>query len=128
MRCLAGLLSPDAGEVALEGENVTAPPKGLALVFQDYSRSLLPWMSVLGNVMLPLRRSGLKRTERHRIAEQALQAVGLAHATNLYPWQMSGGMQQRAAIARAVACRPEVLLMDEPSHRSTRRPEQISRT
>ncbi|MGV9861420.1 ABC transporter ATP-binding protein [Rhodococcus koreensis] len=114
LRCLAGLLTPDAGEVALEGENVTAPPKGLALVFQDYSRSLLPWMSVLGNVTLPLRGSGLKRTERHRIAEQALQAVGLAHATNLYPWQMSGGMQQRAAIARAVACRPEVLLMDEP--------------
>ncbi|MFC0447415.1 ABC transporter ATP-binding protein [Rhodococcus jostii] len=114
LRCLAGLLAPDAGEVALHGQKITAPPKGLSLVFQDYSRSLLPWMSVLRNVMLPLRRLGSNRAERLRLAEQALEAVGLADAGSLYPWQMSGGMQQRAAIARAVACQPQVLLMDEP--------------
>lgn len=114
LRCLAGLLTPDGGEVHLDGELVTAPPKGLALVFQDYSRSLLPWMSVLNNVMLPLRGRGMSKAERRRTADQALRAVGLANAATLYPWQMSGGMQQRAAIARAVACQPEVLLMDEP--------------
>ncbi|MGW2282747.1 ABC transporter ATP-binding protein [Streptomyces sp. NPDC001770] len=114
LRCLAGLLAPDSGEVRLAGAAVHAPPEGLALVFQDYSRSLLPWMSVLDNVQLPLRRRGSNAAERGAAALEALSAVGLADAGPLYPWQMSGGMQQRAAIARALACTPRVLVMDEP--------------
>uniref|UniRef100_A0AAU2VZ02 ABC transporter ATP-binding protein n=1 Tax=Streptomyces sp. NBC_00008 TaxID=2903610 RepID=A0AAU2VZ02_9ACTN len=114
LRCLAGLLAPDSGEVRLAGAPVHAPPEGLALVFQDYSRSLLPWMSVLDNIQLPLRRRGTGAAERLAAAGEALSAVGLADAGRLYPWQMSGGMQQRAAIARALACTPRVLVMDEP--------------
>ncbi|MFF3261933.1 ABC transporter ATP-binding protein [Streptomyces sp. NPDC002932] len=114
LRCLAGLLAPDSGEVRLAGAPVHAPPEGLALVFQDYSRSLLPWMSVLDNIQLPLRRRGTSPAERQAAAQEALSAVGLADAGRLYPWQMSGGMQQRAAIARALACTPRVLVMDEP--------------
>lgn len=114
LRCLAGLLAPDSGEVRLAGTPVHAPPEGLALVFQDYSRSLLPWISVLDNIQLPLRRRGTSATERRAAAQEALCAVGFAEAGRLYPWQMSGGMQQRAAIARALACTPRVLVMDEP--------------
>ncbi|MGC5396565.1 ABC transporter ATP-binding protein [Streptomyces sp. DT20] len=114
LRCLAGLLAPDSGEVRLAGAPVHAPPEGLALVFQDYSRSLLPWMSVLDNIQLPLRRRGTSAAQRQAAAREALSAVGLADAGRLYPWQMSGGMQQRAAIARALACTPRVLVMDEP--------------
>lgn len=114
LRCLSGLLAPDAGAVSLKGEPVTGPPEGMAVVFQDYSRSLLPWMSVLDNVALPLRSRGMTKKDRLAAAHQALEAVGLGAVPKLYPWQMSGGMQQRAAIARAVACRPEVMLMDEP--------------
>lgn len=114
LRCLAGLLAPDSGEVRLGGTPVHAPPEGLALVFQDYSRSLLPWMSVSENVQLPLRGRGTSAAQRTAAAREALDAVGLADAGRLYPWQMSGGMQQRAAIARALARAPRVLVMDEP--------------
>jgi NitT/TauT family transport system ATP-binding protein len=93
---------------------VERPPDGLAVVFQDYSRSLLPWLSVRGNVLLPLRSKRMQRAERERLAGDALEAVGLAQFAGRHPWQLSGGMQQRAAIARAIAYRPEVLLMDEP--------------
>lgn len=115
LRCLAGLLAPDSGEVRLKDTPIVSPPAGLALVFQDYSRSLLPWMSVLDNVVLPLRATKeVAARERRGTALTALEAVGLGDCAGLYPWQMSGGMQQRAAIARALACRPDVLLMDEP--------------
>ncbi|NED85966.1 ATP-binding cassette domain-containing protein, partial [Streptomyces sp. SID11233] len=78
LRCLAGLLDPDSGEVRLDGTPVHAPPEGLALVFQDYSRSLLPWMSVLDNVQLPLRQRGSRAATRLAAAREALAAVGLA--------------------------------------------------
>ncbi|MGW0704439.1 ABC transporter ATP-binding protein [Streptomyces sp. NPDC002643] len=113
LRCLAGLLQPSAGVVRVGGHQVVEPPPDLAVVFQDYSRSLMPWMSILDNVMLPLRR-GLPARERRERAEAALESVGLAGTESLYPWQVSGGMQQRVAIARALAYRPGVLLMDEP--------------
>ncbi|WP_206344499.1 ABC transporter ATP-binding protein [Streptomyces mesophilus] len=113
LRCLAGLLRPTGGEVRLDGRRVMEPPPDLAVVFQDYSRSLMPWMSILDNVMLPLRR-GLGSQERRSRAQQALADVGLDGTGSLYPWQVSGGMQQRVAIARALAYRPGVLLMDEP--------------
>ncbi len=98
----------------LDGELVTAPPERLAVVFQDYSRSLLPWMSVLKNVLLPLRAKAITRETRLQRAREALKAVGLAGTEDRYPWQLSGGMQQRVAIARALAYQPEALLMDEP--------------
>jgi NitT/TauT family transport system ATP-binding protein len=114
LKILAGLLAPTAGSVRMQGEPVRDVPDGLAMVFQDYGRSLLPWAKVAANVALPLEYMPLSRQEReHRVGE-SLQAVDLAHAADLYPWQLSGGMQQRVAIARAIACRPRLLLMDEP--------------
>jgi NitT/TauT family transport system ATP-binding protein len=114
MRCISGLLRPTRGSVGLNGVPVDGVPDGLAVVFQDYSRSLLPWLTVCDNVALPLRRRGLNRSARRAAAAQALEAVGLADASGRHPWQLSGGMQQRVAIARALAYRPTLLLMDEP--------------
>jgi NitT/TauT family transport system ATP-binding protein len=120
LRCVAGLITPASGAVVLDGAPVDRVPDGLAVVFQDYSRSLLPWLSVQDNVGLPLRkRSGGRagrtaRAERREVAARALETVGLAGAGTRYPWQLSGGMQQRVAIARALACDPALLLMDEP--------------
>jgi NitT/TauT family transport system ATP-binding protein len=112
LRAIAGLHRPTAGEVWLHGRQVEGVPPDLAVVFQDYSRSLFPWLTVLGNVQFPLR--GVARTDRRARAEEALASVGLASTGNKYPWQLSGGMQQRVAIARALAYRPAVMLMDEP--------------
>ena len=114
LKCIAGLLAPTSGMVALDGKIVTGPPKGLAVVFQEYGRSLFPWMNIRDNVELPLKNQGVAKAERDRLVDEALQAVGLDHVPKSYPWQLSGGMQQRVAIARAVAYQPKVLLMDEP--------------
>jgi NitT/TauT family transport system ATP-binding protein len=84
------------------------------VVFQEYGRSLFPWMTVRGNVELPLRAKRLPRARRAELVDEALAAVGLGDVHAAYPWQLSGGMQQRVAIARAVAYEPHVLLMDEP--------------
>ena len=86
----------------------------MALVFQEYSRSLLPWLSVRGNIVLPLRHKKLEKAEMTRLVEEAVDAVGLTKFIDRYPWELSGGMQQRVAIARALAYQPEILLMDEP--------------
>jgi NitT/TauT family transport system ATP-binding protein len=114
LRCIAGLLESTGGLVLLDGVPVSGPPKGMAVVFQEYGRSLFAWMSVRANVELPLKNAGITKAERHRLVDDALAAVGLTDAAAAYPWQLSGGMQQRVAIARAVAYQPEVLLMDEP--------------
>ncbi|MGH3679380.1 MAG: ABC transporter ATP-binding protein [Natronosporangium sp.] len=114
LRCIAGLLPATSGEVWVQGNQVTGPPPGLAVVFQEYGRSLFPWLRVRDNVELPLRAAGLPRARRRELASEALAAVGLSDADRAYPWQLSGGMQQRVAIARAVAYQPKVLLMDEP--------------
>jgi NitT/TauT family transport system ATP-binding protein len=114
LRCIAGLLAPTSGEVVLAGKPVAGPSPGLAVVFQEYGRSLFPWMRVRQNVELPLKASGRNAAERRRLVDESLQAVGLAGAGDAYPWQLSGGMQQRVAIARAIAYQPQVLLMDEP--------------
>jgi NitT/TauT family transport system ATP-binding protein len=114
LRCIAGLLTPTSGEVAVEGKKVTGPPDGLAVVFQEYGRSLFPWLRVTDNIDLPLRAAGMPKAQRHTLVTEALESVGLADAHNAYPWQLSGGMQQRVAIARAIAYQPRVLLMDEP--------------
>lgn len=115
LRCIAGLHSPSQGDVSIQGESVRdGSASQLAIVFQDYSRSLLPWLSITSNVTLPLLGKGIPRAERLARAEDALDAVGLVHVGRQYPWQLSGGMQQRVAIARALAYQPAVLLMDEP--------------
>ncbi|MEZ0294805.1 MAG: ABC transporter ATP-binding protein [Solirubrobacteraceae bacterium] len=114
LKCVAGLLEPTAGEIRLGDAPVDGPPDTMALVFQEYSRSLFPWMSVRQNVAFPLSRRKLGKQETARLVEDALGAVGLGDAVDRYPWQLSGGMQQRVAIARALAYQPRVLLMDEP--------------
>jgi NitT/TauT family transport system ATP-binding protein len=114
LRCIAGLMHPTRGEVRLGGQPVTDVPKELAIVFQDYGRSLFPWMKVRENVDMPLRHMGLPADERRDRIASSLAEVGLTAAMDKFPWQLSGGMQQRVAIARAVAYRPEILLMDEP--------------
>jgi NitT/TauT family transport system ATP-binding protein len=114
LKCMSGLLEPSAGSVEVKGRRVSGPPPEMALVFQEYSRSLLPWMSVRGNVTLPLRHKKLGKGATARLVEEAVEAVGLTGFIDRYPWELSGGMQQRVAIARAVAYEPHVLLMDEP--------------
>src|SRR5699024_3994107 len=82
--------------------------------FQEYGRSLYPWMRVRENVELSLKVQRMAKARRDQLVDEALEAVGLDHVPRSYPWQLSGGMQPRVAIARAVAYQPEVLLMDEP--------------
>ena len=114
LKCMSGLLAPTRGEVRLHDQRIDGPPERMALVFQDYSRSLYPWMKVGENVAFPLRRKKLSKAERKEVVEHAVESVGLASSIDKYPWQLSGGMQQRVAIARGLAYQPEVLLMDEP--------------
>lgn len=114
LKCVAGLLKPSAGTVLFENRAYDRPPDGLAVVFQDYSRSLFPWFSARRNVALPLATRGFSRTRRNELAHEALAAVGLTQVADRHPGELSGGMQQRVAIARALAYQPDLLLMDEP--------------
>jgi NitT/TauT family transport system ATP-binding protein len=114
LRCLAGLLAPTTGSVQFGSREVTAPPADVAVVFQDYSRSLFPWLTVAGNIALPLKAKGLPKGRRTQLVAESLAAVNLERTGDRYPWQLSGGMQQRVAIARALAYQPKLLLMDEP--------------
>lgn len=114
LKCIAGLMAPTNGTVELAGRPVLSPPPGMAVVFQEYGRSLFAWMSVRDNVELPLKEKKLPKARRAELVAESLAAVGLIDFADSYPWQLSGGMQQRVAIARAVAYEPQVLLMDEP--------------
>ena len=114
LRCLAGLLHPTAGEVVFEGRRVDSVPADLTLVFQDYRRSLYPWLRVADNVEFPIKNAGVPKAERAERVSRALADVGLAAHAGKYPGQLSGGMQQRVSIARALAYQPNVMLMDEP--------------
>ena len=114
LRILAGLLTPGAGSsVTFEGTPLTGPNEGVAIVFQNYSASLLQWRTVEKNVALGLE-GRVTKAERAERVDAALDLVGLADRRQDYPWQLSGGMQQRVQIARALVMRPRVLLMDEP--------------
>lgn len=115
LKMICGLLAPSSGQVRVHGRQVTSSPPEMALVFQDYSRSLFPWLTVLRNVLFPLKnKKDLSKVEKEQRAREAIQAVGLEGSVGHYPWQLSGGMQQRVAIARAIVFRPEILLLDEP--------------
>src|SRR5215207_7552968 len=114
LKCMSGLMEPSRGEIQLHDRRVDGPPERMALVFQEYSRSLFPWMSVRRNVSFPLRRKKLEPGESEKLVAEAVESVGLTGFLDRYPWELSGGMQQRVAIARALAYQPEIMLMDEP--------------
>jgi NitT/TauT family transport system ATP-binding protein len=114
LRVLGGLLAPAPGsEVAFQGQPVDGPPEGVVFVFQNYAASLLPWRTVERNVALGLEGRVSKQELQQRV-DEALGMVGLADRAKDRPWRLSGGMQQRVQLARALALRPSTLLMDEP--------------
>ena len=114
LRAATGLLTATAGEVRREGKLVTQPSREVAFVFQDYGRALLPWRTVQGNVSLALEAAGVPAPERSARISNVLAKVGLLKHADKFPSQLSGGMQQRAQIARCLAQNPDVLMMDEP--------------
>lgn len=114
LRLLTGLAQPTSGEIQVQGKKLTGAPDGLAVVLQDYTRSLMPWLTVERNIALPLRNAKLSKSEVRDRIKASLQEVGLEGSEKAYPWQLSGGMQQRVSIARALAVRPRILVMDEP--------------
>jgi NitT/TauT family transport system ATP-binding protein len=112
LRILSGLLNPTAGEVYYHGERVTSPWSGVGLVFQK--ANLMPWRTVLENIVLPLELRGVPASKAQAKSSQLVDLVGLQGFENTLPGDLSGGMAQRVAIARALVHDPEVLLLDEP--------------
>lgn len=115
LQILAGLIPATSGEVRLKRAPVTQPPREMIYIFQDYSKSIYPWKRVLGNVAFGLRhREARSLREVRTECIKYIELMGLRGFEEHYPWQLSGGMQQRVAIARGLICQPDVLLMDEP--------------
>jgi NitT/TauT family transport system ATP-binding protein len=112
LRCIDGLLPVDEGEIWVDTQRIAAPIAGVAMVFQHFG--LFPWKTVYDNVAYGLRMAGASRAEIARRVPHFIRLVGLAGFEKAYPYQMSGGMQQRCGLARALAIEPSVLLMDEP--------------
>jgi NitT/TauT family transport system ATP-binding protein/sulfonate transport system ATP-binding protein len=112
LRIIAGFEEPSAGEVLVDGKPIGAPGSDRGMVFQDYA--LFPWMTVRQNIGFGPRQRQLPRKEVDDIADEFVKLVGLEHAANRYPSQLSGGMKQRVAIARVLANNANILLMDEP--------------
>ncbi|MHC1727043.1 MAG: ABC transporter ATP-binding protein SaoA [Syntrophobacteraceae bacterium] len=109
---IAGFQEPTEGIIELNGAPVTKPGPDRAFVFQDYA--LFPWMSVRENILYPMKQQKLPRGEREELLQKLLSMAHLEGQEHLYPNQISGGMKQRTAVIRALACNPQVLLMDEP--------------
>ena len=114
LRMIDGLISPDSGSIIIDGRDVTGVVggEGRGMVFQSFD--LFPWRTVFGNVEFGLERLAITRSERRDIAAHYIQLIGLEGFENAYPHELSGGMQQRVGLARALATRPSILLMDEP--------------
>lgn len=113
LNILAGLLTPSSGEILIDGAAIGARKQDRGVVFQDVGQ-LFPWRTARFNVEFGLEMRGIKKAEREKIALEFLRLVGLEKFVDAYPHQLSGGMQQRVAIARSLAYNPQVLLMDEP--------------
>ena len=114
LRVLAGLIRADEGKVLFEGAEISGPSRDRAIIFQDYSKALLPWRTVRGNVALSLEARNVPAAEQEAIIAELLARMGLSHTKDQFPNQLSGGMQQRVQIARCLAQDPKLLLMDEP--------------
>jgi NitT/TauT family transport system ATP-binding protein len=112
LKALDGLVPIEAGEIRVGGKKITGPGRDRAFVFQNFG--LFPWRTVLGNVLLPLEAAGRPKVEREEIARRYIEMVGLTEFIDHHPHELSGGMQQRVGIARALATDPQILLMDEP--------------
>ncbi len=112
LKALDGLVPIEAGEIRVSGRKVTGPGRDRAFVFQSFG--LFPWRNVMGNVVLPLEAAGLPKAEREATAKRYIDMVGLTKFIEHHPHELSGGMQQRVGIARALAMDPQILLMDEP--------------
>ncbi|MFI4996246.1 MAG: ABC transporter ATP-binding protein, partial [Hyphomicrobiales bacterium] len=112
LKLIAGLLAPSAGEIILKGKKVTSPPDDVGIVFQ--TPVLLAWRTVMSNIMLQIEMRGLKTADFRERARSLIRTAGLEGFEDKFPWQLSGGMQQRAAICRALVHDPSLLLMDEP--------------
>jgi NitT/TauT family transport system ATP-binding protein len=115
LKLISGLETPSGGEILFNGRAVDGPPKGMIYVFQQYTKSILPWRTVIENVEFGLRaRRSVSFKEARERCREYIDLVGLKGYEDYYPYQLSGGMQQRVCIARALICEPDVLLMDEP--------------